>query len=567
MGGIGGAVFDLAEKAAPKLGPLGDLALKTMEHTFGLESVLTGKSGAAITDHLKMFQSEKAIGRSVANQQALATAKSGGVLAKPADIATQVTKAARTKVFGGKDEVLAGLVKAVEHEHGYTKAQLVTDHLGTYFHEQEYPGGSTLQQNLNRNPINKDSGTRYTSSNYTAPTSGEQFLKHGFTAGLAFKAGLAHTTTNLNMLMDQSLASYGKSLKYMFGDNYKGAKAQLAVTGGLGHLFETEYNQLYAIRTGAITKYIPGSFGEFISKNFLIPGMDAVRNRNMVMAAMQGKFVAEESAAKLLHGTPEQARIAAIDLQHLRIDPAEVRSRGLLPEHIQHAQSQNAQNTLHLDQGLSKSDWGQNTAIGRLTTMYHSYGVMQAKFMANTIKKEMLEKHDPMSIIKLITTMGVIAPAAGNAIYSLEQQWAGKEHGQFLEKLGQREKVLLDARQLGERIDAITHIAGFGILSTYSRAASRSHLATQMMGPVLNSGIELGQDTLKAATGTAKWTPVARDLLHDIPSVGATGWLAHKYFPTAAEEREAKPMTAARLRAKRGAAKRKLRTEAKKESN
>ena len=559
MGGLGGAVFDLAEKgigAAVKNPAMHDTLIHAVDGIFGNESTFTGKSGAWITNQIKTkFEPEFDRQLSIHTKNAQAA----GGITPPHEIHVNARNSARQIVFGKNDQLLAGAIKAAEQEHGQNKAQTMVDRLGIYFHEKAFPTGkgqtsSTLVGNLGRNTATKD--LPFTSSKYQPPSELERNVMKATTASLAYKAGLAHLSTPLNMLISQNITSFGKAMGVLFGHNYAGTKAALIATDSIGHALAEEYQQAYQFRNGMIAKYAPGSIGEFISKNWMVPGLTAVRQRSMIAAAYQGGIVAKEAAHELIHGN---ARNGAVDLQWLGIDPQEILASGgvLSPEHIRQAQYMNTQKTIFTNSGMSRSRYATQGPFGRMVSVFHNYAAMQGNFIAASIKKELIDKRDPVAAMKIIATLGVIAPNVGNFTYSLEQLARGKDWDDPTGHFQDRTKALYGAAAWKENVESFSHIAGFGVATSYARAAGKDKLATAMLGAVPNASIELIQDAVKAAPGgvpvigqkNPSTVPLARDVLHDIPSLGIGSILASKMFPTKAEENADRPKTVKQIKA------------------
>jgi hypothetical protein len=584
MGGFGGLLFKGIEKggaeavahspafAAPVVESASKFTNAIADKVFGMESIMTGKSGKAITGFLKNhYEPEFDHQLSIHTQAAQAA---GGQMA-PHEVRTLARNTARANTSGSKDQVLSLYIKAAEKEHGQNKAQAMVDSLGIYFHEKAYPqmnaGGGSVSK-LVGNLAKKGQPTHglgFNPSKYEPPSVGENAMQKGATAALAYKAGLAHLSTPLNMLISNNLTSFTKAMGVMFGHDYAGVKAQLISTNGMGHLLHEEYQQAYRFRNGMIAKYAPGSIGEFISKNWMVPGLSAVRQRAMIAAAYQGQLVAHEAAHELEHGNP---RNAIADLSWLGIDHNQLKANGykLTPEQLRMAQFQNTQKTIFLDNSLSRSKFASTNTLGRSLMVFHGYASMQGKFIQAAIKKELFEKRDPVAAVKIIAALAVIAPNVGNFTYSLEQLVRGKDWDDPTGHFMDRERALNPfshtksigdfAQMFSDNLEAFSHIAGFGVMTSYARAAGRAKLASAMLGAVPNALIEGIQDAAKMAPeGTPfigqknpSFKPLARDILHDIPSLGLGGILAEKYLPTAAQERarDQRPLTSKQIKAR-----------------
>jgi hypothetical protein len=557
MGGFGKAIgtiaFEQGEKLAEKAiqnPAVHDGLIHFVDGFFGHETTFTGKSGEWITKQLKT-KFEPEFDRQLSIQTKAAQA--GGGITPPHEIHAAARNAARQITFGKNDQLLAGAIKAAEQEHGQNKAQTMVDRLGIYFHEKAFPTsrGQTSSQlvgNLGRNKATAN--LPFTPSPYKPPQDLERGVMKVTTAALAYKAGLAHLSTPLNMLITQNISSFGKAMGVLFGHDYAGTKAALIASDSIGHALAEEYQQAYQFRNGMIAKYAPGSIGEMLSKNWMVPGLSAIRQRSMIAAAYQGGIVAKEAAHELINGN---AKHGAVDLQWLGIDPNEILASGgvLSPEHIRQAQYMNVQKTIFANSGLTRARYATAGPFGRMVTVFHNYAAMQGNMIASALKKDIWEKRDPVAAFKTIATLAIVAPNVGNFTYTLEQLARGKEWddptGHFLD----REKALYGANAFKENIESFSHIAGFGVATSYARAAGKEKLATAMLGAVPNAAIEIGQDIAKASPSGVPFVgqkhpsaiPLARDILHDIPSLGIGSILADKLFPTKAEQLANRPKT------------------------
>jgi hypothetical protein len=198
---------------------------------------------------------------------------------------------------------------------------------------------------------------------------------------------------------------------------------------------------------------------------------------------------------------------------------------------------------------------------------FHNYGARQGNFILQAMKKEMLDKRDPMAFVKTLVALGVIAPNVGNFTYSLEQGARTGDPKKAFEDFKNREKGLYSGHFIAENLEAFSHIAGFGIATSYARAGLRNRLANAMLGPLFGAATELGQDVLKTGYGltqteetkhaqkmSTRERQLMRDVLHDVPSLGIGSIIANKYVPTTAQIRADKPRTIKQIKAARARA-------------
>lgn len=573
----------VAEKSA-SYRSMGDTAKQVWGKLFGLESQLPaqGMAGPMIKRSLadyarttdaniaKIAADNKQIGR-VMNQGELHNAATKGHKLSTGTF----LRGSRDEVYGDKDQILTGMLHLIEKEHGEEKAKNIADAMGVHFHEEsKRVGGSSglngtrLVKNLAKDPLTEQ--VKWRESQYKERSELEKKVTSYMSATLAYKAGIAHLSTPLNMLVGTSLSSFGKATQHAFGNGYKDAVAQLQFYGALGELSAMESDQLYKFEHGLIHKFQPGTVGQIIHENFQIPFFSMARKRAMVMAGMQGKYIAEEQAANLMSGNKGLVDRAMLELKYLGIDGRDVAARGgqLSHEEIRNAIYENANQRVFIDSGRNRSQFATSSAMGRLTGMYHNYAAQQGNFMLREFRRNLIERKDPMQLVKDLAILGTVFPAVGSGIYGLEKLWMGKKpadvKAEFLKEN--------DPRELAARAEAFAHTAGFGIMASYARSLGRAKLAQAMLGPIGSAGVELVQDSYKAGSGFIEgkdvgkgpgkvktWEPLARDVLHDIPSLGVGAIAAEHLYPTQKTLNERQPLTSKKISARQAAQRKKLR--------
>ena len=105
---------------------------------------------------------------------------------------------------------------------------------------------------------------------------------------------------------------------------------------------------------------------------------------------------------------------------------------------------------------------------------------------------------------------------------------------------------------VSEYLDAMAHVAGFGMLYSTIRSAQRNALAGMVIGPLFNSTIDIVQDAANLRGRNAKQlrhgdklSPTQRKLGRDIISrTGIMGpLLAHTMFPKKQVKHKPQPQT------------------------
>src|ERR1700743_2319503 len=366
-------------------------------------------------------------------------------------------------MFGPKDQVMQGFVNAIAKEHGENKAKNLLDALGVYFHDSVYQQGtgeaSRLASNLKaKNSLVEDIDFR--NSPYRPAGDAERGIHQYTASALAFKAGLAHATTPLNALIGRSLTSFAKASTHLFGSGYDAAKPEMVAHNAIGQIFAEEHQQIYDFQNGLIQKYAPGSIGEFISKNWMIPGLSTMRQRTATMLAMQGKYAAQELYERLASPNITTVERAKNDLRRLGLEPTKrLAQKGLLAEDIRNAMFNNTNDRMFLQGGMNRAPAATSTTMGRFIGMFHQYGAAQANFLQKELVAA-IQKKDPVSFVKTVAILGSVFPAVGGAVHGLEDIWMGKGVDKAKEDV-KGGVGLGEGLALANRLDAFIHTAGF----------------------------------------------------------------------------------------------------------
>ena len=583
------------------LGTLGKMAVEGIESLtqnkfineqlskrFSLQSNLTGDSGNALGGYLKKFEANKdyhisnankALEEYKANPAAFdykvqskaqgydtgyhqAIAKKRGAI-DPHELQGAAAMHTRNKMFGNKDELLQGFIKDIQNEHSDMKARNIVDALGVYFHDSSYVakhGGteSRLAANLNRGNAEAGEDMRFKASKYEATSETERNVMQYFTSSLSYKAGLKHVTTPLNMLIGRTASSAIKASGHLFGQGYEAARAEMLSLNAVGQIFQEEAEQLHKFNNGVIKDFAPGSFGKFVSDNWMMPGMSFVRRKTATMMAMQGKYAALELADRLKLPDLKAVERAEYDLKRLGIDPNKVKANGfrLDTNDVRNAMFNNVNDRMMLNTRLNRASGASGTTSGRLIGQYHAYTASQANFL----QKEMLaaiQKGDPMLFMKNLAMLGTVFPLVGSGVAALSGIWGGKAlnkaYDEFRDGVG-----LTEGHRMAGLLTGLSDTAGFGVMEGYYRAAARHKLANQILGAGATTGLQLAEDIGTAGAGVytgadygktkyqAKtYDPLIRDLIHDVPSLGILPNIARALdiSPTQQQLNEEKPRT------------------------
>lgn len=567
--GLGGLIFSGVEKAAessPVVKALGQDAseslIKFSNHFFTLDSKLTGQGGEMIKKMKEVFEDNIDRDKTIASKTMLANVPASG---KPTDIpAEQLSKIVainRAKVFGKKNQNLAVALAQVKKEHGSfgeSKVKELTDQLGVYFHDTAYDVGKNKFTSTIPNDLAKFSQFKDMSldpSPFVKAGGVEKGIKTIGAAAFANKAAVGHSVQGfVNSFFNARASSMTKAVGELFGHGYPAAKSQLIASNAVGDMLFREYSQVYNYRGGVLDKYLPNTVGEFVHRNWSIPGLTAARNVNMVYSGLVGKFEARQAAFNVVQGGNLEKR-GSLALSNLGLNWKDIQSRGgqLSPEEEGQAMRYMIDRNMFRDREGAKTMFASATPIGRLFTIFHSYSNMQSRLIVESTRRNLGQFHDPVMFFQQLAALAVVVPTVGNAIYSIDQAFLGKTNHPGND-FADREKSIYKGRDFAEMIGAVAHMGGFGFASGIINAASRDRLANYMLGAPASAVLELGSDTTKGVmthddTHPHAYDQMRRDLLHDVPSMGMGAWVANKYVPTRTQRDAQQPMTVRRAKA------------------
>lgn len=564
--GLGGIAFQGIENAlenSPVAKTIGHDASQALinfsNHFFTLDSKLTGQGGEMIGKMKKVFEDGIDRDLNVATK-GLQIPATGKPPVDPKDILSTVVTNNRAKVFGKKNQNLAVALAQVKKEHGpfgEAKVKELTDHLGIYFHDQKRkvsPGKytSTIPNDLVKFKQFEDMDLE--PSPFVKAGGIEKAAKKIGAGAFAYKAAIGHSVQGfVNSFFNARTSSMTKAVSELFGSGYEASKQQLIASNTVGDMLFREYSQVYNYRGGVLDKYLPNTVGEFIHRNYSIPGLTAARNVNMVYSGLVGKYEARQAAFNVAQGGKLELR-GSLALSNLGLNWKDIQSRGgqLYPEEEQQAMRYMIDRNMFRGREGAKTQFASATPIGRLFTIFHSFSNMQSRLLVESTRRNLGQMHDPVMFMQQLAALAVVVPTVGNAIYSIDQAYLGKNKHP-VDNFSGREKAIYSGRDFSEMIGAIAHMGGFGFASGTINAASRHRLANYMLGAPISAGLELGEDIPGAVTQDEKHPHAGdqfkRDLLHDAPTMGIGAWLANEYIPTRTQRDAARPMTVRRAKA------------------
>lgn len=492
-------------------------------------------------------------------------AKATGSNIDPNEITKAAKMQASSAVFGQNRSGIQAVLKDVERKAGKNKADILADNLNVLF--QEAP----LQQGIRKGQSQFDidmaksgkgigeEGFNTPATKYRPPNNIERNLNK-FKSTLAYKAAIPHAVTNLNILTSDGFRAYFHTLDEVFNPaTRKGAESQLLASNAISEAWMAPYREKAAFDNGFISKFAPGSVGEFVHKNMYIPGMSAVRYQHLVMGAQAGKFVAQEAAGHLANGDTKWALPA---LRELGLDAAKLKSQNfqLASEDIEKAFYHGADHRVFLDNNKQTPLFWRRSPLFRSMHAFTGYISNQWAFERATMTRQW-QQGDAIGIARNLALKATVYPIVGASIYEMERLLTGQDWdnpGQHLENrveatplgaaydaISGKENSVKSAKVALNTIDMLSHLGVWGTTTGYIRGASRAKLAQQIGGPLTGVASQILEDTYKAIHTDTKHPhasdPLMRDLLTDFPSLGLGGNMAKKFYPTRAEQNKNKP--------------------------
>lgn len=572
-------VADYAEQKVAQYAPkLADNVFKGFANMSSMDSVFNHTD---VGKDLKEFMGKHYFPAvDAGNKQGYAAGlQAGGKLAAPHEIESASRKNARVKAFGANDEMLQGFLGAAKEKHGQNYADILADNLNIIFKDAPQTpfaskkgapvvseiGRSRLDSNMIKlgakaakadNPSFIPSRT----TPYRAPTNWEGAVQGYLNRILPSRAAIPHMANPIYTMLTDGAGIMLRSMgKVMTPSGRQETQAMLSAVNTMSETLGTEYRQLYQFQNGIIKNYLPGSVGEWLSRNAGIPGMTAVRHMGLLQAGAATKMSAEEFASDFVkNGNAD----AAESLRKMYIDPKKILQQGgkLAPEDIESALTWGLKDRINNASSsdiLRRSAISQRSTMYRLATPYHGFANWAGQRVGEELKRSFASKN-PVKIAQTIATLGVAFPLVGNIIYELERQAQGKDWGKGTETFEDRELSALGGKGATKaamtNLELISHLAGFGIATSVGRSTFRAHLAEQFLGAGPSMAVEHAQDLAKLLqtdhSHPDNWKPIARDLIGDVPMMGANLAVKHHLLPTKADLAAGKGKTAKQIIAK-----------------
>jgi hypothetical protein len=504
----------------------------------------------------------------------------------------QARTAARHATFGSHDAALTFLAHQSHMNNGHIATQNLMDNIAMYLHEDAVIGGDEHVSEFKRNARTAIEATdpRYkaaralaknqeisfnaamdqlgikqynTISDYHRPEQLEKSITSFIYSRFSPLIVIPHLGTLLNTVQSTQTSALVKA--FVETTNFKSLaelKKQHIACGVTAEGAVRGMRAFEDARNGAFVKRLPSSFQDVITKVTSTPGFNYVRDWQIAFTGSATYHSAIDHAAELARN-PDN-RLAKARLEQYGMSPADlqkIRETGeLTVDQLQRATWNGVNKKIFLDTSMNRSYHSQSNPWTRAFTMYHGYVSSQAKFMREEAEIS-FKSGNVAQIAKTIAIMGVVFPAAGEALKMLEMVGRGQWNSIPAEAHNDYQAFTLSGDEseaarirdfAGHYLDAYAHLGAFGVGFELIQGIQRGFLAQQMLGPLMGTGIKYLQDSGSLAwqAGQGKITDwdsfmkhskaVRRDALEALLPVGIGRYAKHALVPTKKEEEEAK---------------------------
>lgn len=531
-------VKDIMQDLAPAAKKfLQDTAVKTEPYIRSIGHTLShtqeGQDVAKLLTKYKMRSDQIFAGL---HQEATKKVATGTLAAMPEshELLSSARTAARTKVFGSHDAQLTFLASMSHENNGHIATQNLMDNIAMYLHEDQQIGthGHESQFKTNaasriekedprykqarefakKNEVSLDSAMdklgiqQYnTSSDYRRPGQIEKSATNFIYSRFSPLIAIPHLGTILNTVQSTQTSALVKA--FVETTNFKSLaelKKQHIATGITAEGALRSMRAFEDARNGKLVKHLPGSLQDVITKITSTPGFNYVRDWQMAFTGSATYHSAIDYADKLARDPSDRLARARLEQYGMHAnDLAAIRDTGKLSQdQIERATWNGVNKKIFLDTSINRAYNSQANAWTRAFSMYHGYISSQAKFMREEASLA-FKSGNVAQIAKTIGIMGVVFPAAGEALKMLEMvgrgQWssipAEAHHDYEAASFSKDEAIAAHARDFaGVYLDAYAHLGAFGVAFELIQGIQRGFLLEQMAGPLWGTGIKYLQD-------------------------------------------------------------------------
>jgi hypothetical protein len=498
MGGFGSILKDVVKEEAPSF-------IRSTEHLFSR----TTEGKAFVKMMREGYEPEVAKLTQAGISQGFAPD-----VAKAAAVSN-----AQATFFGHKNQIPALLIRSARKVSPTYQAN-VADAIGVIVKERAIPivnktTGKTVGTQVPFRRAAADIGANIKQTPYyQTPGEKEMFLKNVASWSYTGRIVLPHLTQPLNTVLVDGISASTKAVFSMMKDGVAKSQQRMLASGALADELLHQYRVTASGAKGLFEKF------------FHQPGFNYVRKMQITHSALAGEYAARDAATDLVSNATDKR--AAEWLKQLGIDPQKVLAqRGLIAEDIEKAQFISAQKAMFIRSELDTPYTWQHNVVSRLAFMYKNYPYNEGRLITNSIRDSF--RRSPMDGFKTLAILGTAFPIAGEIIKHVENFVLGSNTD--LKDNILPPKVFRDmgfghdeSDYMSEYVDAMSHVAGFGVAYSMVRAAQRHNLGGYMMGPIPSTVMDMTQDAL---SGNGR--KLARSVGYRVPVVGP--YVTNKVLP------------------------------------
>lgn len=486
----------------------------------------------------------------------------------PAEIESQARNIARDHALGANDYRGVAMVAAVKNQPGLSPSQIhleqqnLADHVHMFLKDTVETADhtdishlkkwqqkainaktnigpqSTFKRNVltsKENPVRIDTGALY-----KPPTDTERKAVSWASKVMLPAIAIPHIGTLFNYGLNTPLHDLVRGVASATFDN-KSVRQFSADSG----VFASTIAEAYAVRhygeRGIIaTATGKSQFGVIVNQLTHQPGFNALRKYTLSIGAATGKLTTERMAREFAAGGGKDTALG-FQLRRFGLDPREILNQGgvLNADQMRKAIFNYVDNKVFLDNSMHRSFNSSRNGFMRLSNLYHGYVTRQGQLIADVIKNDVLQhKGGLVNAAQAFGMLGIVFPTVGAGLKTLEMygrgQFQSADPKEDFKKLTGQEGI---SKMLLEYVDDYSHMAAFGVAHSYIQSTARHKLANQILGPIGNEVINLGEDTY-GAVAHLKPKPLARDIVQDVMPDNLGKIIAHQLLPTAKEEKE-----------------------------
>ena len=399
----------------------------------------------------------------------------------------------RSYIFGPKNAYLSRAIAAAKIERNTIHANNIRDIASIIFRE-EHPYPFT-KAGVKTNWMTE--GGVKTFSPYKSPDPEGQEKAIRSILGFAYlsRVVIPHTMQHFNVALSAGIKPWAQATADMLSKTGRDAARDFAWRSGA--MYEEVYRHMRDVMEKRDTIW---------HKIFHMPGFSRVRQLEIIHAAIAGKYAAIDAAKS-------GGKAAELYLKSLGLDAQAIISRGsLTQDEMLKAGYRSADENLFIDRGI-KTPWKWDSNSGwRMATLYKAFQFREGKLIKDSIIRAFKSK-DPREVTRMLTMLGVVFPVAGELISYAENAATGRmpnDKSHIWRPVGNE--------TADEYLDAMGHMAAFGIWYSLFRAGYQHRTTDWMSGPIVSFVADGATSLIALSKGKPK--PAVKSIARRVPVVG-----------------------------------------------